>query len=261
MKACQDKRKKVVIASMAIIAAVVMVTSLAWYGYHLANRGSQDAEVMTPYFLYLMNAGDENSLRFAVGNLHPGETKRVVICVTNKRPLDEADPNNVEIARESRFYYDMEFAHTDNLAVNYHIYELEKVANTDPHGSLPAGAVVLEGQEDVYFMPVGAALSDGQDVSGERHGDASVFGTEEVSDIWNAGTYLLYQKDNDGNPLQLEYKYQEETLTYAYEFDYYLVEIEWQSGITFSDYTKETDLVYVVVDAKQVEPTVVVSGP
>ncbi len=256
MKVYQDKRKKVVIAATVIIAMFLMAASYAWYGYHNGNRKFRDVEIMTPYFLYLMNAGDEYSLRFAVGNLHPGETKQAVFCVTNQRPLNEEDDNNVEIARESRFYYDMEFAHTDNLAVDYHIYELEKINNMDTDAEIPPNAVVVEGQQNVYFVPIGGELTDYRDVSDERHADAQVFGSENVSGIWNAGTYLLYQKNSHGESLQLEYKYQTEQQAYAYEYDYYLVELEWQPGITFADYTKETDIVYVVVNAKQVKPTV-----
>jgi len=92
-------------------------------------------------------------------------------------------------------------------------------------------------------------------VSAERHNDSEVFGTTDVSDIWNAGKYLLYQKDSKREPLQLAYQYNDNTGEYEYEYDYYLIEIEWQKGITFADYSKETDMVYVVVNAKQVEPT------
>jgi len=61
---------------------------------------------------------------------------------------------------------------------------------------------------------------------------------------------LLYQEDGQAKPepLGLEYKNEE------YEFDYYLIEVTWKDGITFNDYTKETDLLYVVVNAKQPLP-------
>jgi hypothetical protein len=40
----------------------------------------------------------------------------------------------------------------------------------------------------------------------------------------------------------------------SYEYDYYLIEIKWQDINNFDDYKKETDLVYVVVNAKQPRP-------
>ena len=47
-------------------------------------------------------------------------------------------------------------------------------------------------------------------------------------------------------------------LTYKnskYEYDYYLIEMSWKENANFSDNAKETDLLYVVVNAKQPEPT------
>lgn len=253
-KSIGSKRRKIQLLVMVLILVALITASFAWYLYSQKHESDAEAEVMTPYFLYLKNAQDNNSLEFAVGNLHPGEKKQVVICVTNQRPDNEQDNNNVEIARESQFYYDLEFAHTENLAVNYNIYELQK-HDKDSSTTLPGGAIVLEGEDSAYWTKKGSVLSDYTDVSAERHKSEDVFGQEDVSDIWNAGRYLLYQYDTDGKPLQLQYTYSEDTTTFHYEYDYYLVEIEWKSGITFADYSKETDLVYVIVNAKQVEPT------
>ncbi len=41
----------------------------------------------------------------------------------------------------------------------------------------------------------------------------------------------------------------------TYEYDYYLIEVTWQDISDFDAYKKETDLVYVVVNAKQPRPT------
>lgn len=249
----KDSRKKVLLIVMAVMVLFLVAGSLAWYLRHKGSEGEREIEVMTPYFLYLKNAQDDNSLEFAVGNLHPGETKRVVICVTNKRPDNEQDNNTVEIARESEFFYDLEIAYTENLAVDYNIYELEK--QSGDIGNAPGSAILLEGVRNAWWTKKGGVLSDYTDVSAERHNDSEVFGTTDVSDIWNAGKYLLYQKDSKREPLQLAYQYNDNTGEYEYEYDYYLIEIEWQKGITFADYSKETDMVYVVVNAKQVEPT------
>lgn len=249
----KDGRRKVLLLVMAVMVLFLVAGSLAWYLFHKGSEGEQETEVMTPYFLYLKNAQDDNSLEFAVGNLHPGETKRVVICVTNKRPDNEQDNNTVEIARESEFFYDLEIAHTENLAVDYNIYELEKQDGNI--GNTPSDAVFLDGVSNAWWEKKGGVLSDYTDVSAERHSDSEVFGTTDVSDIWNAGKYLLYQKDSGREPLQLAYQYNNNIGKYEYEYDYYLIEIEWKKGITFADYSKETDMVYVVVNAKQVEPT------
>ena len=78
-----------------------------------------------------------------------------------------------------------------------------------------------------------------------------LFGSDGTG-IFNKGKYFLYQNDTNGNPLALEYKNSDGVS--QYEYDYYLLEISWQDGVDFSKYTKETDLVYVVVNAKQPKP-------
>lgn len=254
MNKTDNKRRRILLLVMALITVTLIAGGFAWYLYSKHNRSNEDVEVMTPYFLYLKNAEDNNSLQFAVGNLHPGETKQVVICVTNCRPDNEEDNNTVEIARESQFYYDLEFAYTENLAVDYNIYELER-REGDVNGSLPSGAIVLDGEDNAYWIQKGGILSDYRNVSSERHRDANVFGTDDVDGIWNSGEYLLYQRDTAGDAMQLEYTYNEAEDSFSYEYDYYLVEIEWKPGITFADYSKETDMVFVVVNSKQVMPT------
>lgn len=248
------KRRALLLAVASLIGISLAAAGFAWYLYDKNNGADEDVEVMTPYFLYLKNAQDNDSLQFAVGNLHPGETKQVVICVTNQRPDNEQDNNTVEIARESLFYYDLEFAYTKNLAVDYNIYELEP-GTRQGGGSLPTGAIVIEGVNDLYWTKKGSVLSDYRDVSSERHEDRDVFGTTAVGNIWNAGEYLLYRSDTDRDALQLVYTYDEETDTSNYEYDYYLVEIKWKPDIIFANYSKETDIVYVIVNAKQVMPT------
>lgn len=248
------KRRALLFAVTALIGVSLAAGGFAWYLYDKDNGADEDVEVMTPYFLYLKNAQDNDSLQFAVGNLHPGETKQVVICVTNRRPDNEQDNNTVEIARESLFYYDLEFAYTQNLAVDYNIYELEP-GTREGGGQLPPNAIVIDGEDELYWTKKGGILNDYRNVSSERHADRNVFGTTAVGNIWNAGEYLLYQSDTDRDALQLVYTYDEETGTSNYEYDYYLVEIKWKPDIIFANYSKETDLVYVVVNAKQVMPT------
>ena len=75
---------------------------------------------------------------------------------------------------------------------------------------------------------------------------------EGTDGVFNKGKYLLYQYDSNGVQMGLEYK--DNGTDKKYEFDYYLVEISWEKNVNFSEYTKETDLLYVIVNAKQPKP-------
>lgn len=251
-----NRNKKLIVISLIITVFLVFGTSFGWYLFTKDNHADRlDAEIMAPYFLYLLNPDDEYSLQFSVGNIHPGETKEIVICVSNKRPTDVSD-NSIDIARESKFNYDLEFIYTENLPVNYKIYELNK-HNMSDSGNYSEDSIVVEGVEDFYWNKNDARKnSDGtpkplsitKNVTDERL--SQVFGQEDISGVVNKGNYLLYQEDGQAKPepLGLEYKNEE------YEFDYYLIEVTWKDGISFNDYTKETDLLYVVVNAKQPLP-------
>ena len=250
------KNKKIIVISLIIMVFLAFSTTFSWYLFTKDNHADRhDAEVMAPYFLYLLNPDDQYSLQFSVGNIHPGETKEIVICVSNKRPSDVVD-NSIDIARESKFNYDLEFIYTDNLPVNYKIYELKKYdfSNTAEYDE---DSIVVEGVEDYYWNKseerknadgTPKPLDITKNVTNDRLNQ--VFGSEDMSGVVNKGNYLLYQEDGQSSPepLGLEYKNEE------YEFDYYLIEISWKDGITFNDYTKETDLLYVVVNAKQPLP-------
>ena len=62
----------------------------------------------------------------------------------------------------------------------------------------------------------------------------------------------MFQKDTNEHDLHLSYNY-DSTNGAQYEYDYYLIEMSWKDGASFP--AKETDLLYVVVNAKQPEPT------
>ncbi len=89
-----------------------------------------------------------------------------------------------------------------------------------------------------------ARALDGKDISDDIR--QRVFGSQNISGIVNVGTYWL--SDDENHPMQLAYK------NGSYEFDYYLIEVKWDNISNFDDYKKETDLVYVVVNAKQPRP-------
>lgn len=247
----KKKKKKPILISGIIVIILLLGATFTWYLFTKDNHGDRkEARIMTPYFLYLLNPDDTHSLQFSVGNIHPGETKQIVICVSNKKPVDD-DSGSIDIARESDFNYDLEFIYTENLAVNYKIYEMEK--HQDDGTAIPEDAVVLEDIDGAYWtkrVPEGGTevlpLVMASDVTAARH--AEVFGNDDLDNVINKGKYELYKEDSSGNPLHLTYKND------TYEFDYYMIEISWKDNIKFADYTKETDLLYVVVNAKQPEP-------
>lgn len=244
----KKNRKKIMAITLFVCFLMALGFSFSWYRYTKDNHAdTKDVEIMTPYFLYLLNPDDTTSLQFSVGNIHPGETKQIVICVSNKRP--EGVTDSIDIARESEFSYDLEFIYTQNLKVNYDIFELEKSEYTD-ESSIPNDGILVDGVDGVYWKKikkndVDVKLPEPQDITNSRV--LEVFGNNSDT-VFNKGKYLLYTKDSNSQPLALEYKNNQ------YEFDYYLLEISWQEGVDFSKYTKETDLVYVVVNAKQPKP-------
>lgn len=257
-KISRNKRKKPIIITCLVICVMAMAASYSWYKYTTDNHGDKkDVKIMTPYFLYLLNPDDQHSLQFTVGDIHPGEVKKVVFCVSNKKPVDGEPDSSIDIARESKFNYDLEFIYTENLKVNYDIYELSKSSYTN-EADIPDDGIVVEGVDNVFWQkkipdpavdPVAHPLTVKRDETDTRLQE--IFG-DNTTGILNKGKYLLYQEDAENNPLGLEYKTVDGNK--QYEYDYYLLEISWEDGVDFSKYTKETDLVYVVVNAKQPKP-------
>jgi len=227
-----------------MIMLILLGTTYAWFTRSENVSASRDnIEIMTPYFLYLLNPGTTDSLEYTIGNIHPAETKQTVICVSNKKPED-IEEDSIDIARISDFTYELEFITTNNLEVNYEIYELA-IHELGKEKTLPNGAVTMPNVQGIYWTKVGNALK-GEDVSDERHN--SVFGTSNPSEVVNSGKYMLYSNDSSGNPLHLSYN------NSAYDYDYYLIEINWQDEDSFENSLKETDVNYVVVNAMQPKP-------
>lgn len=87
-----------------------------------------------------------------------------------------------------------------------------------------------------------------------------VFGTgADLSNVVNKGIYDSYTKGGKGGvggtePLTLTTSLAQDG-TVVYDKDFYLIEISWKDGIDFSNYTKETDLVDVIVRALQPKPS------
>lgn len=237
-------RGKLIMISLCLALLGVSGATFAWYTRSENVSASRDnIEIMTPYFLYLLNPGTSDSLEYTIGNIHPSETKQTVICVSNKKP-DDVEDESIDIARVSDFTYELEFITTNNLEVNYEIYELSM--HTLASGeTAPAEAVTMPEVQGVYWTKVGNALS-GADTSEERH--MGVFGTANPTGVVNSGKYTLYSKDSNGNDLHLSYTGS------SYDYDYYLIEIDWIDESSFENSLKETDVNYVVVNAMQPEP-------
>ena len=227
---------------------------MAWYSKQDAKRAqTEKAKVMAPYNLYLLNPDAQDLLQFAVGNLHPGEKKETVICVSNHNPKAVNDMS--ELAKDSKFGYDLMLVYTENLAINYTIYPLEQHDIAD----LPDGDTL---DEDDYIMDDSTKDTcywtkkkdkDEKEITlkGENTMTPDMrksVGTDQPG-IVNAGAYWISTDDT----MELEYKAGANGEG-KYEYDYYLIEIDWDKDINFDSYRKETDMVFVVVNAKQPRP-------
>lgn len=251
----RKKKKKPLFLTALVIVMLAIAVTFSWF-LVISDRhaDTKDLKVMTPYFLYLLNPDDKTSLQFSVGNIHPGEVKQIVICVSNKKPDDVVD-ESVDIARESKFNYDLEFVYTQNLKVNYDIFELEKEAY-ETEADIPSEGIVVEGVDNVYWTKktIDGNISPLVPTKDETDSVHDAIFPEGTDGVFNKGKYLLYQQDSAGVQMGLEYK--NDDTDKKYEFDYYLIEISWDTNVNFSEYTKETDLLYVIVNAKQPKPVI-----
>ena len=239
------KHAKKIIAALVTLF-VISGTAYGWFLYTNSNEADRDdIEVMAPYFLYLLNPGDTNSLQFAVGNLHPGETKRTVICVSNRKP-DNIIGSVFDIAKDSDFEYELEFVQTNNLEVQYDFYNVERIELHEGY-VLKEDEYIVDDVPGYYFKKVGTKL-EGKDTTEERQN--AIFGDKDTSDIVNSGTYTLYSKYSNNEHLHLTY----EADSKQYDYNYFMIEISWKEGAEFSENSKETDLLYVIVNAMQLRP-------
>ena len=239
------KKKTIVLSACICLALAAGGGTFAWYLREDAKRAlTENATVMAPYNLYLMNPNATDTLQFAVGNLHPGEIKQTVICVSNKRPQNYTGEESLmsELAKDSEFGYDLMLVYTENLAVNYTVYPLIK--NDIVKGeALPKGSILMDDDtRDLYYWMKDGNKLPGEDITTDMRVRAKTSG----DGIVNAGRYWLSGDDS----MQLAYGAAEN----SYEYDYYLIEVTWRNIADFDDYRKETDMVYVIVNAKQPRP-------
>lgn len=233
-------RMPILLWCMAVGGLMLFGISFAWFTKVERTAESKTTAVMAPYYLTLLNPSETDVLQLSIGNLMPGKTKQIVFCVSNKNN-EENDMINMGGAD---FDYSMELIHTDNLALDYTLYELKKADAEDYH--IMAEDVVIEnGQSEVtisYWKK--GTMFEWIDVSEKRHEELKLTGDEI-----NSGTYMSYKKSNN-NDFHLSDNGS------GYDSQYFLMEIEWQADAVsnFEKYDKETDMIYVLVKAMLPKP-------
>lgn len=238
-------RTPVLVWCIMVGALMLFGISFAWFTKVERTADSKTVGVMEPYYLTLLNPSETDVLQLSIGNLMPGRTKQVLFCVSNKSN-EENDAMNMGGAD---FDYSMELVHTENLALNYTLYELEKVAPEDVDGDeiVAEDITITDGETTttLTYWSKGQAFDteneDWTDVSEERHREVELTGTEI-----NRGTYISYASDD------FHLKDDES----GYDSQYFLLEIEWQEDAVsnFEKYDKETDMIYVLVKALLPKP-------
>lgn len=255
-----ESRRFKVMLYCAITALVVGSTAtFAWYGVKERKAQSLPAEVMKPYYLNLRNPSDTADLQLSIGNLFPGDTKQIVFCVSNKK--NESIGLDMGV---TSFEYAIELIYTQNLALDYKIYELKK-AEAGTVGAFAVLDQVPDGNggtvENVtYWLKKtgenGAPLT-GNDLSTDRHSRVGLTPPLPV----NAGKYISYtestDKDNNGNPIKLRLEAGTDAQgNPTFDSQFFLIEINWQTGadVKFEQYEKETDMICLLVEALQPKP-------
>lgn len=227
------------------IAGILMFFgfSFAWFTSVERTAESKVTNVMAPYYLTLLNPSETDVLQLSIGSLIPGKTKQIVFCVSNKHN----EENELINMGGSDFDYSMELIHTNNLALNYTIYELEEAQ--EENAEIVAEDIVSVDGVETTVLSYWKAKSpntplSGVDVSRERHEQVELTG-EEI----NSGTYVEYKK-SDINDFHLSDNGE------GYDSQYFLMEIKWDDAAlsSFEKYDKETDMIYILVKALLPKP-------
>lgn len=266
-----SRRRKVIVATTTA-ACMMLLVSLAWYLY-ISHRSvyTEDRSVMVPYYLYLLDGSGSDYFQLNEVNIHPEETKQVVFCVSNQ---DIDKDLSYSVGRSSDFKYELEMVYTQNIPLKYTLYELDEVTPSDLE-NLSSDVIVTqyekETEENGVIVPItetkywekrktnsvtvplarDETVSDNETANNNKELYTDNY---QTSNIVNLGKYDIYPKDAGGEDLHLETVFNGTATEYPKH--YYLIEIEWDkdSESSFSDYLKETDLVYVVVRAMQPRP-------
>ena len=211
---------------LGVIAAGILLcigATFAWYTW------------MEPYYLYLRDEKDKEMVRLALDSLFAGETKNLYFCVSNG---PNAESGTMGAMGGGNFDYTMELVYTQNVPLQFKLYELDSFDDT---------AIAGGGKE----------LSAETEQSAARH--QAVFGDIAVDDIVNRGKYDTYIHDENGEKLHLA------TGTDAngketYMSRYFRLEVTCTAA-TFDNYRKETDMIYLLVKAEQPKPAKLTEQP
>ncbi len=255
MKQTENKKKYIIIGIMLTVC-IALAGTFAWYtdsGRHIVE--SEEVEVMAPYYLYLLNEDDEESLQLSIGNLYPGETKQVIIGVSNKA----AGETSVDylVGRNTEFAYELELAYTQNLPITYTVYELVETTEDQKDFTIQNG--LMHVKKNMLLTKSGDSAALTVSNNKEMYDDPATVG-DESADIINYVQYDLYDNASGSNDLHLTTTVDAQGTT-TYDLDYFLIEMEWQDDIAFDDYRKETDLIYIIVKAIQPRPEESVAAP
>lgn len=248
------KRGCQMIVAMALVMILILVAvTYTWYTL-LQNRmaNSEERDVMTPYYLYLVDKNGTDSLKLSVGNLHPGETKQIMIGVTNQKPNNEGGVS-YQIGKNSSFHYDLELAYTSNLPLNFTVYALTE--NDEASGESAYTATWTDKDSHSVTKKFQKSLlnrNDGTSTTLTEKNNKEMYGEDKVDQTVNTATYDVYDKNGEAD-FQLKTTVGEDGKV-SFDLNYYLIELSWQNDISFPDYLKETDLMYVMVNAMQLEP-------
>ena len=266
-------RRRKIILTTTTAACLMLFASLAWYLY-ISHRSvyTEDRSVMVPYYLYLLDGSGSDYFQLNEVDIHPEETKQVVFCVSNQ---DIDKDLSYSVGRSSDFKYELEMVYTQNIPLKYTLYALDEVTPDDPQ-NLSSDVIVTQYTEEVEkedgttgtvtktkywekrktdsaIVPLArdATVSDNETTSNNKELYTDNYA---ANNLVNIGRYDVYPKGADGNDLHLETVFNGTQTEYPKH--YYLIEIEWDkdNASSFSDYLKETDLVYVVVRAMQPRP-------
>lgn len=253
----ESKRYKIMLWCAMVAIIVGSTATFAWYGAHERSADSAPAEVMKPYYLTLRNPSDTAALELSIGNLFPGDVKQVVFCVSNK--------NNEKTGLDmgvTSFDYSIELIYTENLALEYKVFELNGRTEAEVDENT---ITILDTVQDGNGNPVTHTtywvkkpLSDGTtppltgtDVSSTRHTQVGLTNPLPV----NAGKYTSYTTGVAGDHLKLKANV-DANGNPTFDSQFFLIEIDWADGAAdeFEKYEKETDMIYLLVEALQPEP-------
>ena len=238
MEATKQRRKKLnrkqfLTIVIMLCVMLLMLISFAWYYFKVDKEAdSEQADVMAPYYLYLLDE-DGNSLSLSIGSLHPGETKQVVIGVSNK-PAGSTSVADYLVGKDSKFDYKMALAYTQNLPITYTVYELEEAGEESSEYivTTPSG-------EEVALKSKSLTKDNEESEKLTKANNLEMYSSEvaesaSVEEVVNYVQYDLFLEDHEGKTLCLATTVANGIT--SYEMDYYLIEMEWEKDVEFSNF-------------------------